>query len=143
MLRSTKSLTRSSVGVGDSLPLTGLAFKALVSTGLIDSIGKSISELYPLVDPLLQSIISADGGVTQRPDSEIVALTLASPYLNIAGGTLYGDAVFGIVLYADGLQPTESAERRLWKKVFDTRFEPLYVDGGALLINGYQLYIEV
>jgi len=89
---------------------------------------------------LLRLIISADGGATKRADADIVALALASYYLNIAGGTLYGDAEFGIVLYAYGLQPIESAERRLWYKLFGTQFSIMTDNGETMYDNGQPIY---
>lgn len=73
--RKTRSSGRSGI------PNRGDAVFATRSDG-IDYIGLSISELYTLVDPALQSIVSADGGVTRRSDADIWALMLASPLLN-------------------------------------------------------------
>lgn len=66
--------------------------------GFADSgIGLSISELYPLVDPVLQSIVSADGGTTKRDDADIVALALVSAYLNY--GTMFGRDGYFVAFY--------------------------------------------
>ena len=95
-LGATNYLT-TVTGGGLVLPSSGLVFKALASNGLVDTIGKSIAEVYPLTDPALRSIISADGGATKRDDAEIVTLALASPLLN--GSTMCGSAEEGIVFY--------------------------------------------
>lgn len=89
----------------------------------IDTIGIPISELYPLVDPALQSIISADGGVTKRADAEIVALALASPYLNL--DTMIGSAEKGVVIYAVGTTRPVLDKALGWFKL------PLLITGSA------------
>jgi surface protein len=66
--------------------------------GMVDSIGLSISELYPLVDPALRAIISADGGTTKRADADIVTAALASPLLN--SSSMVGSEDEGIAFYA-------------------------------------------
>ncbi len=86
--------------VGLTLPARDSVLMLIKSVNgeMVDTIGKSISELYPLVDPALRSIISADGGATRRADADIVSLALASPSLNL--GTLFSNAAGEIVLYA-------------------------------------------
>lgn len=124
----------------DNFPKTGLLFYAK-APGLVDTIGLSVEVMYPQLSPAVQSIVSADGGMTKRTDAEIIALLAASPLLNVPGGDIYGDAVDDIwVIYADGQAPSEAAERRLWKYLFDTRFEPLYDNGEPMLDNGFQIY---
>ena len=83
-------------GWGLRLPSEGLIFKA-VTPGLVDDIGLLIAELYPLVDPALRSIISADGGATMRDAAEIVTLALASSLLN--GSTMVGSETDGVAFY--------------------------------------------
>jgi hypothetical protein len=68
---------------------------------LQDSIGLSVSELYPLLNPLLQSIVSSDGGATRLSDAQIVTNIESSVYLNSSLG-LVGDASKGYALYVDG-----------------------------------------
>lgn len=127
---------------GLTLPRTGLLFYAK-APAMVDTIGLSIGEMYPQLSPAVQSIVSADGGMTKRTDADIVALLAADLLLNAPGGDIYGDAVDDIwMIYADGQAPVESAERRLWKYLFDTRFEPLYIDGEAFLVDNKQLYME-
>ena len=81
-------------------------------------------------------------GAAKRADAASVTLALASDDLNTAGGTLYGSANFGIALYAIGSQPVEASERRLWRKIFGTQFEPFYVDGVVLQVDGNSIYLE-
>jgi len=95
----TRSSRRSPLSGGSSLRLPpGAIFNAKNINGVMtDVIGLSISELYPLVDPALRSIISADGGATKRADEDIVTLALASPLLNL--GTMIGTEK-GVAFYA-------------------------------------------
>ena len=114
------SMRRGAAGI----PLTGLTSKIIeVDGAMTDVIGLSISELYPLVDPLLQSIISADGGVTKRADADIVALALASPYLNLL--TMIGSAEKGIVFYAVGTARAVLDKALSWFKL------PALITGSA------------
>lgn len=121
-----------------TLPTEGLLFKILYPN-IVDTIGLLITR--DQVDESIADIFF--NGETKRDDADIVILALASPLLNEPGGTLYGDADAGVLLYAIGAQPVESAERRLWKYLFDTQFEPLYVDSNVLKINNYAVYAEV
>lgn len=84
-------------GFYEYLSRVGLVYLARYPD-LTDSIGLSIEELYPLVDPALRTIISADGGTTKRDDADIVTAALASPLLN--SSTMVGSEEEGIAFYA-------------------------------------------
>ena len=85
---------------GNTIPNRAQLLFYAKAPGMVDSIGLSISELYPLVDPALRSILSADGGVTRRLDADIVTLALASPLLNT--GKMIGSVANGVAIYATG-----------------------------------------
>ena len=99
----TNSKLRGKLGL--LLPTAGLIGYWPVSNGLVDTIGLSIGELYPLLNDFLRSIVSSDGGVTRLSDTEIVANIESSVYLNSSLG-LVGDASRGYAFYADGTPQT-------------------------------------
>jgi hypothetical protein len=86
------------------VPRSGLLMLLLKRNGSVtDTIGLSIAELYPLVDPALRTIISADGGATKRDDADIVTAALASSLLNAS--TMVGSEDEGIAFYAYLITP--------------------------------------
>jgi hypothetical protein len=65
---------------GGGIPKAGLLFYAK-APGLVDTIGLSVAD-YAKLGPIVQAIVSADGGTTLRTTAEIVALMAASDNLN-------------------------------------------------------------
>lgn len=82
-------------GGSNTIPRTGLLFYAK-APGMADSIGLLITP--DQVPAEYRSVFF--NGETLRSPAEILALALASPYLNM--GYMIGSAEFGIVLYAIG-----------------------------------------
>jgi hypothetical protein len=95
--RQSPRAAPNAVHGGSTLPGTGLIWYAK-APGMVDSIGLLIEELYPLVDPALRTIISADGGTTKRDDADIITAALASALLN--SSTMVGSEDEGIAFYA-------------------------------------------
>lgn len=124
------------------LPTTGLLLKITrdpVTGEMIDTIGLLITS-YALLDPYWQQFFFDD------PETLKAGVTvddiIADPNINIPGGNVfYSDIRDVIAVYAPS--PTEAAERKLWGYMFDTQFEPVYVDGSLLTINNLPLYVEV
>lgn len=91
-----KVYDKYSFNLSDTFPRTGLIFY-VKAPGLVDTIGLSIAELYPLVDPALRQIISADGGTTKRDDADIILGLVNSGLLNRS--TAVGSALKGYAIY--------------------------------------------
>lgn len=129
--------TGSMLGHLEQLPPGAVAaWRKNADGSMTEYIGKSISEVYPLVDPLLQSIISADEGSTWRPAAEIAALAWASSLLNT--GTMIGkDGVF-LVIY-----PVDTSDQILLKALRYAKIttEPLYFDNEQLYLDNSAVYI--
>jgi hypothetical protein len=91
---------------------------------LVDSIGISISELYPLLNASLQSIVSSDGGITRLSDAEIIVNIESSVYLNGTLG-LVGDTSKGYAIYADGTPEVtlEKAKKTLGVKYYGVAYD--------------------
>jgi len=89
-----------------------------------DVIGLSISEVYPLTDPALRSIISADDGATWRDAAEIITLALAHADLN--SSTMGGSEAKGIFLYDYLMVPVVAPAITLTKacKVMGATYTP-------------------
>ena len=83
----------------ETLPRTGLLFKALLSNGLVDTIGLSAAALWAALPAELRSIFCVDEN-NRQTDAAAYALARVSEYLNIGEIVGRGEGK-GIAVYAD------------------------------------------
>lgn len=116
---------------GSTLPRAGLI--VYMRDGA-DSIRLPISELYPLIDPLLQYIVSGDGGTTRRDDADIYTLALASTIANTRT-LIVGSSAVAIYSIGTSLDTLAKAYNALRVKVGGTAL----ASSGSGIYTGYRL----
>ena len=128
------------VAVAEEMVQTGIPRAYLLSliSGGVDTVGLSVDD-YDSLDTYWQSVFFSDSSTPLDVAWDDI---VNDPNTNTQGGQVFYSADRDIiVIYSSS--PEESAERKLWKYMFDTQFSVVQIDGVDLQIDGQQLYIEV